>query len=173
MLKISRLRRKHSYWLQVLNNIGSQIRLYNGEKAEIISRSLRGISQNNLLKLTLMERALWLDIYFFVALNLFFVVVDRLAFSTSGVCWVNEKVASALFKIFVLKKGQRQTSRSLFLRFCHATSSDHLARHQLGECAWRNNACNNHNSEVIIACDTRPSSLPARVERGKTVVFAG
>ena len=29
-------------WQQILNIIGSQIRLYNGEKAEIISRSLRG-----------------------------------------------------------------------------------------------------------------------------------
>ena len=35
-------------WQQILNNIGSQIRLYNGEKAEIIIRSLRGTSSREL-----------------------------------------------------------------------------------------------------------------------------
>ena len=133
VLKIRRLRRKHSYWLQVLNNIGSQIRLYNGEKAEIISRSLRGISQNNLLKLTLMERALWLDIYFFVALNLFFVVVDRLAFSTSGVCWVNEKVASALFKIFCVEERTKANVTISFLKIL----SCNIIRPSGKTSAWR------------------------------------
>lgn len=69
-------------WQKVLNNIGSQIRLYNGEKAERLLAARSGVSAKSIYSslLYLMERVLWLEIY----LNFFFVVVDRLAFSTAG-----------------------------------------------------------------------------------------